>query len=91
MIQLVLAVVVLITTFFLKFTAIEFALIVLACTLVLGSELLNTVIEDALDIVEPSHHPMVGKAKDLMAGMVLINACAAVLIGFSTVFNHFWK
>ena len=91
MIQLILAVFVLITTFFLQFTAIEFALIVLACSLVLGSELLNTVIEDALDIVEPDHHPIIGKAKDLMAGVVLINACAAVLIGFSTFFNHFWQ
>ena len=87
-IRLLIAVVILIATFILHFSAIEFALIVLAIALVLGTELLNTVIEDALDVVEPNHHPIIGKAKDVMAGVVLINACAALLIGIATVVHH---
>ncbi|MEK7093978.1 MAG: diacylglycerol kinase family protein [Patescibacteria group bacterium] len=52
----------------------------LAITLVLGSEILNTILEDISDEIEPNHHPVVGKIKDMMAAFVLLSSLTALLI-----------
>ena len=59
----------------------EWALIVLAITVVWGAEALNTALEVLADAVEVAYHPMIGKAKDVAAGAVLITAIGAVVIG----------
>lgn len=53
----------------------------LAITLVLGSEILNTIVEDVCNEIEPDHHPVVGKVKDMMAALVLLSSLTALLIG----------
>jgi len=62
-------------------TGSEWALIVLAITLVWGAEALNTALEVLADAVEAAYHPMIGKAKDVAAGAVLITAIGAAVIG----------
>lgn len=74
----------------LRFTFIETSLLVFAILLVLAAEMVNTIIEDAYDTVHPSHHELIGKVKDMMAGMVLLHAIGAVLIGALVFANHFW-
>ncbi len=59
----------------------EFAIILLAVGLVLTAEVLNTVIEDFLDILHPQHHASVRRIKDALAGAVLLAAIVAIGVG----------
>jgi diacylglycerol kinase len=89
-IQVVIAVVVCVWMVVLNFSAAEFLFVMLAISLVISAELLNTIVENLLDHIEPNEHPTIGKMKDLMAGIVLISACTAALIGLTTFGYHFW-
>ena len=60
---------------------LEWALLLLAIALVWLAEALNSALEALADAVHPEQHPMIGKAKDLGAGAVLVTACCAALIG----------
>lgn len=62
-------------------------LLLLAITLVLTAELLNTAIEATIDLVSPDVHPLARVAKDTAAGAVLITAVFAVIAGIY-VFYH---
>jgi diacylglycerol kinase (ATP) len=44
-------------------------------------EALNTAVELLADAVSPTPHPLIGRAKDVAAGGVLLAAGAAVVIG----------
>ncbi len=59
----------------------EWCLVLLAIGLVITAELMNTSIESIVDLLEPRHHPMAGKVKDIAAGAVLVAALTAVGIG----------
>lgn len=65
----------------LRLSATEWCLIVLAVTLVWMAEALNTAVEFLADVVSPEFHPLVKCAKDVAAGAVLIAATGAVVIG----------
>nr|WP_325175567.1 diacylglycerol kinase family protein [Paenibacillus sonchi] len=62
-------------------------LLLLAITLVLAAELLNTAIEATIDLVSPEIHPLAKKAKDTAAGAVLLTAVFAAIVGIY-VFYH---
>jgi undecaprenol kinase len=64
------------------------ALIVIMIALVLFAEIVNTVFEKTLDIIQKEHHPAVGKIKDMMAGGVLLIAIAATLIALMILFYN---
>jgi undecaprenol kinase len=75
------AIIVIILGAALEISAIEWAVVLLAIGLVIGSEILNTVIEDFLDILHPEHHPAVRRIKDALAGAVLLGAIISLVIG----------
>ena len=68
---------------------IWWALCALATGLVLGLEMLNTALEQALDRLHPEQHESVRMAKDCAAGAVLIASCVAGVIGLLTVLAAF--
>ena len=55
--------------------------LVVAVALVWITEMLNTSIEKAMDLVSQEYHPKIKIIKDLSAGAVLVAAIAAFLIG----------
>lgn len=59
----------------------EWCLIVLACAAVWTAEALNTAFEFLADATIKEFHPMIGQAKDVAAGAVLVTALAALLVG----------
>lgn len=59
----------------------EWCLIVFACAGVWVAEALNTAVEFMGDAITTEKHPLIGKAKDVAAGAVLLAALAAVAIG----------
>ncbi|MGV6818773.1 MAG: diacylglycerol kinase [Thiotrichales bacterium] len=56
------------------------ALIVICIGLVLAGELANTALETLIDHIHPEQHPLIGKAKDIMAGMVLTLSITTVVV-----------
>ena len=61
------------------------ALLLLACALVLVAELLNSALEALVDHLHPERHPAVGVAKDIAAGAVLVASVGAVAVGVAFV------
>jgi diacylglycerol kinase (ATP) len=59
--------------------------ILLAATMVLGLELINSALEAAIDLVTPDFHPLAKIAKDLSAASVLVASLGAVLVGLATL------
>jgi len=62
-------------------TRTEWCMIVLAIAGVWCAEALNTAVEFLGDAVTREQHPLIGKAKDVAAGAVLVAAIAAVIVG----------
>ncbi len=59
----------------------EWCALVLAVMAVWMAEGLNTALELLADATNPAFHPLIGKAKDVAAGAVLLAALGAVVIG----------
>ena len=59
----------------------DWVALLLAIGLVWLAEAMNSAIEYLLDLVHPDQHPLVGRAKDVAAGGVLVAAAVAALIG----------
>ena len=66
----------------------EWLSLVLTIALVMAMEGINTALEALADALHPGHHPMVGKAKDVAAGAVLICALAAVIVAMIVFLPH---
>ncbi len=49
--------------------------------LVISLEMVNTAIEIVVDIVSPKYDVRAGRAKDIAAGAVLVNAIVAAIVG----------
>lgn len=80
-IHVVAAIAVIVLSLYLRIGALELAAVLLAIGLVLTAEVINTVIEDLLDLIHPGQHPVVGRIKDALAGAVLIAAVIAATVG----------
>jgi len=59
----------------------EWAALLTVITVVVTLELLNTVVEAAVDLASPGFHPKAKVAKDVAAGAVLVSAVGATLVG----------
>jgi diacylglycerol kinase len=67
---------------------LEKGALAVAVTLVWVAEALNTAIERLADAVNPQYNPMIGAAKDVAAGGVLLAAVGACVVGASVVAAH---
>lgn len=66
---------------------IEWLAIILSISAVWCAEGFNTAIEFVCDVASPDYHPKVEQAKDIAAGVVLIAAAGAAVVG-GLVFGH---
>lgn len=66
---------------FLELNTSEWLWVLSAITLVLLSELANTAIETLVDLVSPKFNPKAGIVKDIFAGVVLLAAFYALIVG----------
>ena len=80
-IHAVAAITVIISGFIFKVNSYDWCLLIIAITLVIVSEMLNTAIEFLTDLASPGFNLLAKKVKDVAAGAVLISAIAAVVIG----------
>jgi len=67
---------------------LDWCLLVLAMALVWAAEALNTAIELLADATVPEEHPLVGRAKDVAAGGVLLCAIGAATVGLLVLWPY---
>jgi diacylglycerol kinase len=80
-IQLSMALLVLAAGFYFSITRLEWCVLLLNMTLVLSLEVVNTSLENLVDLVMRERHPLAGKVKDLAAGAVVVAAGMAIVMG----------
>jgi len=61
---------------------VEFLLLTLAVMAVISAEMLNTSVEALVDLLSPEHHERARQAKDMAAGAVLITAFGSAVLGY---------
>lgn len=66
----------------------EWCWVALAIMAVWTAEAMNTAVELLADVTSPNYHPLIGRAKDVAAGAVLISAIGAVVIGLLVFGPH---
>ena len=64
---------------FLDVPPVEFLILITTLFLALGSEVINTAVEELCDKVEPGHHPHIGKIKDIAQAYVYVASVPAII------------
>ncbi len=90
-IHTVISVVVIGVAFWLRVSARDWAVLVLAIAMVFAAEFMNTAIEVVVDLASPQMHPLAKIAKDVGAAAVLLTALAAVIIGVLILGPALWS
>jgi diacylglycerol kinase len=72
------------------FSKSEWCWIVLTISMVWMAEGFNTALELLADATCPNPHPLVGQAKDVAAGAVLLSAIGAIIIGLIIMVPYLW-
>jgi len=80
-IEIVIGVVAIGVASWLGFSPIEWAVLALTITVVVGLEWINTALELAVTLASPERHPMAKAAKDVSAAVVLVGAIGSVVVG----------
>ena len=88
-IHFLIAFLLLLLAFFLGVQRVDWLILCLATCLVLMAEMINTAIEETLNLLHSKFHPSVGLIKDISAGMVLVSAMNALILSFF-IFSKYW-
>jgi diacylglycerol kinase (ATP) len=67
--------------FYFDITETEWYVILLCISMVIGTELINSALENLVDLASKDFHPLAGKAKDIAAGAVLFVSVISLIIG----------
>jgi diacylglycerol kinase (ATP) len=67
--------------FMLRISLLEWCLIIIVISIVLISEITNTIIEKIVDILFPDFNETAGRLKDLSAAAVLLGSIVALITG----------
>ncbi len=87
-IHLIASVIVICVSIYFGLSSSDWSLVLLAIGLVIGAELINSAIENLVDLIQPEHHPIAGKIKDIAAGAVLFCSAIAASIGAIIFWPH---
>jgi diacylglycerol kinase len=74
----------------LRISPVEFAVVVVAIMGVTVTEVINTVVEAAVDLATQEYHALARTAKDAAAGAVLLSAILSVVVGLFVFVPHLW-
>lgn len=87
-IHIIIAIIAVISTFLLGLNQFEKAIICMIILLVISAEMINTAIEEVVDLVTKDYREEAKLAKDVSAGMVLIVAVGSIAVGFLVFTPH---
>jgi len=82
---------VLVMSYWLRLSLLEWAVILLAVAMVWLAEFLNTALEAVVDLASPQHHELAKVGKDVGAAAVLITAASSALIGLLVLGPPLWE
>lgn len=68
----------------------DWAILILCIALVVAMEVINTAVEELVDLLHPAHSPAAGRIKDLTAGAVLLAAIGAAVAGLLILGPPLW-
>jgi undecaprenol kinase/diacylglycerol kinase (ATP) len=91
-IELIFAFLVIILSYIFDLSIYEFLFIILAIFFVLFSEIINTLVEEILDIIEPNYNEKIKILKDISSGAVFITVLFSLILGiiiFTSKFKVF--
>jgi len=88
--ELMLAVILLPTAFYLARTSIELIVLVMPVFIVLIVEILNSAIEAIVDRVSDEKHELSGRAKDMGSAAVLLSLLLTALVWSLTLYDMFF-
>ncbi len=80
-IHLIIALLTICAAFFLKFSLMEFMILILCIFFIFAMEGINTAIEYLVDFISPDYHEKAGKIKDIASASVLITAIGVSIVG----------
>jgi diacylglycerol kinase len=89
-IHLTFTVLVIIFGWILRISITEWLLCLLCFGLVFTAEMVNTAIENVVDLVSPQQNKLAGKAKDIAAGAVLVSAIISACVGLIIFIPKLW-
>ncbi len=87
-IHVVIAIIAIVLGIILKLSAFEIGLLGITILLVICAEMVNTSIEEMVNLITSEHRAEAKIAKDVSAGMVLLTAIGSVLIGIIIFVPH---
>ncbi|MCM3442082.1 diacylglycerol kinase family protein [Metabacillus halosaccharovorans] len=87
-IHVAISIIMFITGMVLRFSIIEWMIVLFLIGGMLALELINTAIEHVVDMITSEKHPLAKAAKDAAAGAVLVYAILSFIIGIILITNH---
>jgi len=82
------AIAVLAVSLFMDFTRLELLVLFFTISLTIITEMINTSIEAAIDLITDKYHPLAKISKNVAAGAVLISAMNAVVVAYLLFFDR---
>jgi len=86
-VQLVIAIIVIICSIYFKVNITEAIFLTFATMLVIITEVINTAIEEVVNLCTDKFHPLAKIAKDVAAGAVVLSALNAVIVAVLIVIS----
>jgi len=77
-------------SFYFSFTFAETVFCIIAVVMVLVVEIINTIVEDICNKIQPNQDPLIEKIKDMSAAFVLITVLGSLAVGVLVLVNHFY-
>jgi diacylglycerol kinase (ATP) len=87
-IHTVITIIVIAAGFYFNVTAAEWLALILCISVVVALELINTAIEDLVDLVTMERKPAAGKVKDIASGAVLLASVGAAVVGVIIFYKY---
>jgi diacylglycerol kinase (ATP) len=87
-IHFLIAIIVIILSFYFRINFFEAGIVGVMIILVISAEMINSVIEEMVNLISKEHHAEAKIAKDVSAGMVLITSIGAVIMGLFVFIPH---
>ncbi len=88
-IQMLIGFGIILLSYFLNISRIEFIIIIIVTFLVISFELTNTALEKLIDHIHPDFDIKIGRVKDIMAGAVLLIVFLSIIVGLLILFVPF--
>lgn len=85
------ALLVILISLYLRVTPFEMSILGVVIMLVIASEMINTAIEEMVNLITSEHRKEAKIAKDVAAGMVLVTSIGSVIVGILIFVPHILK